>query len=209
MQVQRRAFLIRSAAGAAASALAAGLPGVALALNEGEARAHVEQTIDEVLALVREPGDSNAKAPALQGLMERRAAMPQIARFSAGIAWRNMNQGQQDRFVAAFGHYLAVAYARRFAEYDANARNGKPYTIEGVVDAGKKGMLVKTSILRSGGGVPFAVEWLVTDQPGRVVVADIVIEGVSLLVTQREEIAGMLESRGGDVERLITDLGAG
>jgi phospholipid transport system substrate-binding protein len=52
------------------------------------------------------------------------------------------------------------------------------------------------------------VEWLVTDQPGQVLIADIVIEGVSLLVTQREEIGGMLEARRGDVEKLIADLAA-
>jgi len=52
------------------------------------------------------------------------------------------------------------------------------------------------------------VEWLVSDQPGHPVVADIVIEGVSLLITQREEIGGMLEARGGDVEKLIADLAA-
>ena len=56
-----------------------------------------------------------------------------------------------------------------------------------VIDAGRKGMLVKTKILRSG-GAPLGVEWLVTDQPGQILIADIVIEGISLLVTQREEI---------------------
>jgi phospholipid transport system substrate-binding protein len=40
-----------------------------------------------------------------------------------------------------------------------------------------------------------------------VVIADIVIEGISMLVTEREEIGGMLEARGGDVEKLIADLG--
>jgi phospholipid transport system substrate-binding protein len=48
----------------------------------------------------------------------------------------------------------------------------------------------------------------VTDQPGQALIADIIIEGVSLLVTQREEIGGMLEARQGDVEKLITDLSA-
>ncbi len=52
------------------------------------------------------------------------------------------------------------------------------------------------------------VEWLVSDRPGRVVVADIVIEGISMLVTEREQIAGMLEARGGNVDKLIADLGA-
>jgi phospholipid transport system substrate-binding protein len=74
-----------------------------------------------------------------------------------------------------------------------------------VIDAGRKGMLVKTSLIRTG-EAPVVVEWLVTDRPGRVVITDFVIEGVSMLVTKREEIGGMLEARGGNVEKLIADL---
>jgi phospholipid transport system substrate-binding protein len=66
-------------------------------------------------------------------------------------------------------------------------------------------MLVKTSIIRTG-EAPVVVEWLVTDRPGRVVIADIVIEGVSMLISEREEIGSMLEAHGGNVEMLIVDL---
>ncbi|MEM7236859.1 MAG: ABC transporter substrate-binding protein, partial [Pseudomonadota bacterium] len=57
-------------------------------------------------------------------------------------------------------------------------------------------------------GAPVNVEWLVSDRPGRIVIADIIIEGVSLLLTQRDEIAGMLGKRNGDVDKLIADLEA-
>jgi phospholipid transport system substrate-binding protein len=66
-------------------------------------------------------------------------------------------------------------------------------------------MLVKTLIIRTG-KAPVVVEWLVTDRPGRVVITDFVIEGVSMLITEREEIGSMLEARGGDVDKLIADL---
>jgi phospholipid transport system substrate-binding protein len=66
---------------------------------------------------------------------------------------------------------------------------------------------VKTKIHRAGGAA-VDVEWLVSDKPGQVLIADIVIEGVSLLVTQRDEIGGMLDARKGDVEKLIADLSA-
>jgi phospholipid transport system substrate-binding protein len=117
-----------------------------------------------------------------------------------------MNEDQQGRFVAAFKRYLSVIYARRFQEYSGGG-SGPAYTLDGAIDAGNKGILVKTRIARAE-GAPVLVEWLVSDKPGRTVIADIVIEGVSLLITQREEIGGMFEARGGDVERLIADLSA-
>ncbi|MEM1343614.1 MAG: ABC transporter substrate-binding protein [Pseudomonadota bacterium] len=173
----------------------------AWALDETEAREHVRATVDEVLALVRAPGASSAKAGQFRAILERRAAMPQIARFAAGVAWREMNERQQSGYTDAFSHFVSTVYAKRFQEY-----SGEKIEIGRVRDAGRRGLVVESRVNQPGGGAPIAVEWLVSDRPGRIVVADIVIEGVSLLVTQREEIGAMLDSRGGDVERLISDL---
>ena len=201
MAISRRKLVQGAMAGVAALWV---MPRAALAISGDTATEHVRKTIDELLSLARSAGEAESKAPRLLEIMEQRAAMPQIARFAAGVSWRSMNGEQQERFVAAFGKFISGIYARRFQEYSGVAA-GDAYTIDGTVDAGKKGMLVKTSIAREG-GAPVAVEWLVSDQPGRPVVADIVIEGVSMLITQREEIGGMLEARGGNIDKLIADL---
>lgn len=205
MKIDRREVLNRAALGMAI-AVAPGISSSwAAALSSADATTHVAGTIDEVVALVNAPGAAPDKAARLREIMERRAAMPEIARFAAGVAWRSMNAEQQARFVDAFARFVSAIYAGRFQEYSGAAASGKVYQIGQVVDAGKKGMLVKSSIVRQG-DAPVAVDWLVTDRPGRVAIADIVIEGVSMLVTQREEIGAMLESRGGDIEKLIKDL---
>lgn len=206
MTIDRRELLGRAMIAAVAVLTIGVRP--AFALSESAATDHVRATIDELLSLARDPGGADAKAPALLAIMQQRAAMPQIARFAAGVVWRDMSEDQRTRFEGAFARFLSVVYARRFQEYSGGVgQGGEPYTMNGVVDAGRKGLLVKTSIARPD-GPPALVEWLVTDQPGRMVIADIVIEGVSLLITQREEIGGMLEVRGGDVEKLIADLSA-
>lgn len=201
--VRRRFLSLVSAA--TGVALFAPLP--AFALSQDEATSHVRATIEEVVSLVSGPGDSTAKAPQLLQIIERRAAMPQIARFAAGTAWRSMNEDQQNRYTAAFAKFMSFTYAGRFGQYSGTSNSGKQFDIVGVLDAGKKGIVIKSTIYQTG-GPPVAVDWLVSDRPGRTVVADIVIEGISMLVTERENIAGMLEARGGDVEKLINDLGA-
>jgi phospholipid transport system substrate-binding protein len=204
MTIGRRELLQRAMLGAAATMCVGLAP--AWALDEAAATGHVRATIEKVLALVADPGTSDSKASALLAIMRNSAAMPEIARFAAGVVWRDMNEDQQKRFTEAFERFLAVVYARRFQEYSSGVKQGaEAYTVDGVNDAGKKGLLVKTSIARPD-GAPVVVDWLVTDKPGRIVIADIVIEGVSLLITQREEIGAMFESRGGDVEKLIAAL---
>lgn len=197
MKITRRTLMSSAAAGA----MLVSAP-VALALTEDEARNHVAVTLDELKAMLSTPSNSN-RAGDLLAIMKSRANLPLIAKFSAGRAWRDMNEDQQSRFVTAFSHYVSVTYARRFDEY-----SGEPEVSVGkIIDAGKKGIIVETPIKAPDGNL-VAVEWRVSDRGGRVEIIDLVFEGISLATTQREEIAAMLQKRGGDIERLISDLAA-
>lgn len=193
--MDRRTFMVSAGVAMCAAPLA-------YALTADAARAHVREAVDAVLALVKTDASTPEKARRLRAIFDEFAAMEQIARFSAGLAWREMSDAQQSAYTDAFAHYLSVVYARRFQDY-----SGQTVTIGSVTDGGRRGMLVSTTVTQAQ-GKPATVEWLISDRPGRVVIADIIIEGVSMLVTQREEIGAMLEARGGSIDRLITDLKA-
>ena len=197
-----KTFTRRSAlAMGAAAALAVALPGApAFALSEDAARAHVREAADAVLALAARPGEPESKAGPLSEILSKYAAMPLIARFVAGPTWREMSDSQQRTFESAFLRFLSVQYARRFADY-----SGQTLTVGSVKDEGKRGLRVSSSVTQPN-GPPVTVEWLVSDRPGRTVIGDIVIEGVSLLVTQREEVGAMLSARNGDIDKLNADL---
>lgn len=200
MRIGRRAFLYHTLVVAGGVFTTGLVPRAAVALSAEEAQAHVRAAVDKVLELVQSNGSPEEKAKRLEAIMKDTAAMPQIARFAAGRAWRDMSEEQQARYVEAFAHFLSTVYARRFQNYA-----GEQVSIGRVRDLGRKGFLVETTITQPA-AAPVAVEWLVNDRPGRTVIADIVIEGVSMVATQRDEIAGMLDARGGDVEKLINDL---
>ncbi|MEM6973952.1 MAG: ABC transporter substrate-binding protein [Pseudomonadota bacterium] len=171
----------------------------ASALDSDGAKAHVRTTVDEVLDLVRGSGSGDSKANDFRAILEQRAAMPQIARFAAGAVWRDMSDAQQRAYVDAFSHYLATIYARRFQEY-----SGQSIDLGTTRDLGRRGIEVESTV-KGGGQPPIAVAWVVSDRPGRVVLADIVIEGVSLLITQRDEITALVSQKGG-IDGLIEFL---
>lgn len=194
--MHRRSFLM-------AASIASGLAAIArpsAALTSEEARAHVRDAVDAVLQLVKSDAGTVEKAERLRKIFDRVAAMPQIARFAAGVAWRDMTEAQQSAFTESFVQYLSRSYARRFQEY-----SGGSVEIDGATDAGRRGLLVETTVVQPD-AEPVKVEWMVSDRPGRIVIADIIIEGVSLLITQREEISAMLEKRNGNIDKLIADL---
>lgn len=200
MLLNRRAMLAACLAGTAMATIGVA---PALALTAEQAKAHVQSTIDELMALLRQPGDAASRAPELRRIMETRVNLPQIARFSAGRVWREMTPEQQQRFVDAFSGYVAATYSRRFDEYAGNP----DIYIGRAIDAGQKGFVVESPI-RQAQGAPIAVDWLVSDRGGKVEIVDLIIEGVSMATTQREEISAKFQSRGQDVEALITDLAA-
>ncbi len=195
MNLVRRGFL----AGIAGAVLMTSGP--AFGLSVDEAKAHVQKTIDDILVLLKQPGSGESRAPQLQQIMENRANVALWAKFSAGRAWREMSDSQQNEYVRAFSQYIALTYARRFDEYAGDPK----VTIGNTVDAGKKGIIVSSPI-RMGTNEPVAVDWRVSDRGGRVEVVDLIIEGISLAATQREEISAMLDKRGGDINVLIADL---
>ena len=201
MALNRRTLLASAFAGAAMATVAGVAP--AWALSAEQATAHVQATIGELVILLRQPGNAASRAPELRRIMETKGNLPQIARFSAGRVWREMTPEQQQRFVGAFSNYVASTYSRRFDEYAGNP----DIYVGRAIDAGKKGFLVETPI-RQAQGAPIAVEWLVSDRGGKVEIVDLIIEGVSMATTQREEIAAKFQSRGQNVEALITDLAA-
>jgi phospholipid transport system substrate-binding protein len=201
MLLNRRTLLAGGLASAALAATAGVSP--AWALTAEQATAHVQATISELIELLRMPGSAASRAPELRRIMETRGNLPQIAKFSAGRVWREMTPEQQQRFVDAFADYVAVTYSRRFNEYAGNP----DITVGRAIDAGQKGFVVQTPI-RQQGGAPIAVEWLVSDRAGQTEIVDLIIEGVSMATTQREEIAAKFQRRGQDVEALITDLAA-
>lgn len=186
---------------AAALAVAALGPAAArAALSPADAEAFVERLVDDLTAIVRRATPQDARVDEFLDLFRRTTALKDIGRFTMGLNWRSMTEAQQAAFLDAFERYAARVYTSRIGDYD-----GQSITVRGSQDVGRRGVLVR-SVLRAPNMSDISVDWLVNERDGRPVLVDIVAEGVSLSITQREEFAGMVERRGGDIDRFIADL---
>lgn len=195
--VSRRTFV--------AVALAASLRPLAsaAALSTAEAETFISGVVTDILALVKSGQPDEAQAREFRSLLLNRAATHEVARFVMGQAWRDMTDAQRAEFEDAFLTYVSRVYVKLLSRY-----NGQTIEVTGSKDFGQKGILV-LSIARGSEVENTSVEWRVSDRGGSVRLIDIIIEGVSMLQTQRQEFAAMLEKRGGAVDRLIADLRAG
>ncbi len=178
------------------------------ALTEDAATSVVRAAIDDIVALISNGAGPDEAAPALRRIMERRSSLPDLARYCAGPFWAEMTEAERAAYTDAFAFHVSRTYSRQFRSYDAReAEIRRHIRVDGVVDAGRKGRLVKVAITPPN-LPPIDMRFLVSDRPGRPVIVDMMVEGISMARTQREIIVAMLEARGGDIGRTIADLRA-
>lgn len=186
---------------AALAAAALAPAGRARALDPSVAEGFVARIVAELTELVKSRLSPEAQSERFREIFVRDSALEQITRFVMGVAWRDMTDDQKARFEAAFLDYVARTYVDLLLDYE-----GQTLEVSGSRDFGDKGVLVFATV--RGPGYDGAVsEWLVSDRAGgEPKLIDITAEGISLLRTQRQEFAAMLEKRGGNVDRFIEDL---
>lgn len=170
----------------------------AQAIEPAEAEALAEQIIAEMLEFIDSDIPLSEKVEEFRVLINARADMPAIARFSLGIAWREASEAEREAYLDVFDDYIATKYGRQFTRFD-----GQVMTVTGSLDAGRRGTVVLTEFDQNDGSEPVRVDWLFNDRSGSARIVDIVVEGVSLLSSERQEIAARLDEVGGDVNKLV------
>ena len=184
---------------AGATALLGLLPRPAAALDTASARALIDMAIGDVNKVINSGKPEQAMYKDFEGIFARYADVPAIARSALGPAARGASAGQMSAFTKAYQGYIGRKYGRRFREFIGGR-------IE-VVDAKPlKSYFEVISVAHLQGEAPFDLRWHVSNKSGRDLFFNIIIEGVNMLATEREEVAALLKQRGGDIDRLVADL---
>ena len=132
-------------------------------------------------------------------ILERSFEVNLIARFTLGRYWRRATEKQQKEYVNLFEDFIVQAYAARFRDY-----SGETFVVGKVRDINDRDKLVESSLmLKDGRKIP--VHWRVRGNSGYKVI-DVLVEGVSMAITQRDEFAAIINQKGGKVEGLLVAL---
>ena len=94
---------------------------------------------------------------------------------------------------------MARKYGKRFREFI-----GGRLEVQGVKQV--KSFYQVRTIAHLRGEAPFEVDFHVSDRSGKDLFFNMYIEGINMLLTEREEIGAMLDRRKGNIDALIRDL---
>jgi phospholipid transport system substrate-binding protein len=98
-----------------------------------------------------------------------------------------------------FEALVIKTYSDRFALY-----TGEGFRVSGLRPETEKDTVVTSEITHPDGSEPTEVDWRVRNKGGHLGIIDVVIEGVSLSVTQRQEYASIIQRDGGKLDGLLT-----
>lgn len=186
------------AAGAAAATLGA-TPTLSFALTDSAARTLVDRIVKEINRVIASGKSVSSMIRDFEQIFARYADVNIIARSTLGADSRRASAAQMRAFTDAFRGYIARKYGKRFNEFV-----GGKIEVKGVRRVKSWHEVRSTVYLR--GEAPFEVLFLVSDRSGKDLFFDMVIEGVSLRLSERTEIGAMLDRRKGNIDAMIQDL---
>ena len=164
------------------------------------AETFVENLGSKIIKLVDDKSTVGEKQKKLLALFETNASVMTISRAALGSKWRTLDTKTRLEFSYAFTNYLVKKYGKQFEEF-----SGATLVIERSIDAGKRGILVNTRLIMPGTS-PISIKWQVWQKTESFKLVDIIIEDISMLTMEREEIKNRLSAYRGLVTLLIEDL---
>jgi phospholipid transport system substrate-binding protein len=159
-----------------------------------DARTYVDKVAGDALKVLQTQGLSKSqKSDKLELMFRDVVDIPYVARFVLGRHWRTASPAQQEAYLKAYEPFLIRNYVGRVVRY-----SGETYKVTESRDT-PDGAIVSMVLKSPDGSSPdVVVSYRLSKVEGAFKVVDIIVEGVSLLNTQRSEFNSIVANQGLD-----------
>tara|TARA_B100002051_G_scaffold146342_1_gene138561 strand:- start:48 stop:638 length:591 start_codon:yes stop_codon:yes gene_type:complete len=122
--------------------------------------------------------------------------------YSIGSARKNLDENQKKQYLGLFEKYFLKSFSSRLSEY-----TNPKIEVQGKEVLNKNYTIVNSLLLATSERPEVKIDWRVyTKNPENPLIRDLIIEGLSLARTQKEEFASILNSNNGDIKVLFETL---
>ena len=162
----------------------------------------IQEVVDEVKKVLVETNSKEFKTKKLSEMALKTVDIKGVAYYSLGNYRKELNDEQMKEYLSLFEKYFLKSFTSRLTDYSdpkievlsTDVLNAK-YTI------------VKSLLLATDKKPAVNIEWRVyTKNPDKPLIRDLIIEGLSLARTQKEEFASVIETNNGDITKLFITL---
>ena len=115
---------------------------------------------------------------------------------------KNLDENQKKRYGELFENYFLKSFSSRLAEY-----TNPEIDVQSKEVLNENYTIVKSLLKGTDQRPEVKIDWRIyTKKPDRPLIRDLIIEGLSLARTQKEEFASVLNSNDGDINALFKTL---
>jgi phospholipid transport system substrate-binding protein len=174
---------------------------VAPAQAKGDASSFVQQLGNRAIGVLQDDGSTLAQREAMfRDILVEGFDLNLIGRFVLARYWKKASEEQQANYLRAFGEFIVRKYSAMLGGYA-----GEVFTVVSEQPSGDKDVMVLTRIDRPS-GPPIEAHWRVRGKDGEQRIIDVLVEGISMAMTQRAEFKSVVKRHG--IDGLIQILDA-
>ena len=162
----------------------------------------IQSTVNRASQILSKNISKEEKINELKSVAKETVDIKGVGFYSLGSARKNLNDGQKIEYSKLFEDYFLKSFSSRLAEYtnpeiEVNDKKvlNKNYTI------------VNSFLVATSERPEVKIDWRVyTKDPENPLIRDLIIEGLSLARTQKEEFSSILNSNDGNINALFKTL---
>ena len=162
----------------------------------------IQEIVDKTKKILVATNSQEYKVEKLTEIAKSKVDIKGVALYTLGSYRKNLNEEQKKEYTILFEQYFIKTFVSRLTDYSDPKID--------VISAEKindKYTIVSSILLATDKKAEVKIDWRVyTKDPDKPLIRDLIIEGLSLARTQKEEFSSIIESNDGDINALFIKL---
>ena len=170
--------------------------------NSIEADVFVQSTVNRASEILSKNISKEEKMSGLKIIAKETVDIRGIGFYSLGSTRKVLNENQKQKYFDLFENYFLKSFSSRLSEY-----TNPKIEVQGKNVINKNYTIVNSILVGSTDRPEVKIDWRIfTKNPDDPLIRDLIIEGLSLARTQKEEFASVLSSNDNDINALFNTL---
>ena len=162
----------------------------------------VQSTVNRASQILSKNIPKDQKINELKSIALETVDIKGVAYYSLGSARKNLNDNEKKKYLGLFEAYFLKSFSSRLAEY-----TNPEIEVKDKVVLNQNYTIVNSILIGTAERPEVKIDWRIyTKNPDNPLIRDLIIEGLSLARTQKEEFASILSSNDNDINALFKSL---
>jgi len=168
-----------------------------------EPKEFVQITVDKAsLILSKRVDNREEKIAKLRDVAKETVDIKGLGFYTLGVHRKNLTIEQKKIYLNLFEEYFLITFASRLAEYTDPKIN-----VQSQKKLNKNYTMVSSVLIETDQRPEIKIDWRIyTKNPDKLLIRDLIIEGLSLARTQKEEFNSIIQNNDGDIKALFSSL---